>query len=284
MNKAEHINRSCHVLTKNLVSEIVFLLAIAFLLWFSAMSVAQVPLPQVPDGKNDDTLQPALQDGKWGYVAPSRKFLIPPQFESAGYFSERLAVVELNGRFGYISPNGRFVIQPRYFRAGPFKDGFAWVVTRKPLAPFGRGEYGVALFGQVTYIDHSGRELMRPFSAEHVSNFSEGLAVVRPGKIVGGCSEQVGYVDTHGQWAIRPQFDDARDFSEGLAAVNRGGKCHMGGKWGYIDKDGKATIPLQYDFAGQFKNGHACVKEAETWQLIDAKGNGVPVREDECLR
>jgi WG containing repeat len=58
----------------------------------------------------------------------------------------------------------------------------------------------------------------------------------------------------------------------------------MGGKWGYIDKGGKVAIPLQYDFAGRFKNGHACVKEAETWQLIDAKGSGVPVRKDECLR
>jgi WG containing repeat len=274
MNKAEHIDHRCRVLMKNLVPGIVFWMTTAFLLSLSVISVAQVSLQQGPDGYPDETLKPAQQDGKWGYVAPFGKFLISSQYESAGHFSERLAAVELNGRFGYISPNGQFVIQPKYFGAGPFKDGFAWVVTKKPLAPFGRGEYGAALFGQVTYIDHFGRELMRPFSAEHVSNFSEGLAAVRPGKIVGGCSEKVGYVDTRGQWAIKPQFDEARDFSEGLAAINQGGKCHMGGKWGYIDKDGRAAIPLQYDFAGQFKNGHACVEEAETWQLIDAKGNG----------
>jgi hypothetical protein len=284
MNNAEHMIRSHHALAKNLVSEMICLLAIAFLLSLSVMSVAQMPLSQTPDGEADNTsLKPAQQDGKWGYVGPSGKFLIPPQFESAGNFSEGRAAVELNARFGYISPNGQFVIQPRYFRAGPFKDGFAWVVTRKPLTPFGTGEYGVALYGHVTYIDHSGRELMRPFSAEYVSNFSEGLAAVRPGKIFGGCSEKVGYLNTRGHWAIKAQFDEARDFSEGLAAVNQGGKCHMGGKWGYIDKDGKVAIPLQYDFASQFENGHACVKEAGTWKLIDAKGNGVPVKENECL-
>lgn len=111
------------------------------------------------------------------------------------------------------------------------------------LTPLGTGEYGFALFGQGTYIDHSGREVRRPFLVEQVSNFSEGLAAVRPGKIFGGCSEKVGYLNTQGEWSIKPQFDGARDFSEGLAAVNRGGKCHMGGKWGYVDKNGKLAFP-----------------------------------------
>jgi hypothetical protein len=38
--------------------------------------------------------------------------------------------------------------------------------VRKPWLPFGTGEYGVALYGRVTYIDHSGREMRHPFSAE----------------------------------------------------------------------------------------------------------------------
>ena len=222
--------------------------------------------------------------GEWGYVDPSGSFLIPPQFEAADYFSEGVAAVELHGRFGYIDTDGHFVVKPRYFRAGPFKDGLAWVVTEKPLTPFGTGEYGVALYGQVTYIDHSGREVRHPFPAEHVSNFSEGLAAVRPGRIFGGCSGKVGYLNRQGDWAIKPQFDEAHDFSEGFAAVNQGGKCHLGGKWGYIDKDGKPGISFQYDFAGQFKNGRACVEEAGQWKLIDRNGQGVPVEKNECLR
>ena len=55
-------------------------------------------------------------------------------------------------------------------------------MTRKPLTPLGAGEYGFALFGQVTYIDHSGHQMLHPFSAEHVSNFSDGLAAVTTGK------------------------------------------------------------------------------------------------------
>lgn len=243
-------------------------------------------MPPPPSSREGDnaSLKPAQQGGKWGYVDSTEKFLIPPQFDSAYPFSERVAAVELNKRFGYIGTDGHFVTQPKYFKVGPFKEGFAWVVTRKPFAPLGTGEYGFALFGHVTYIDHSGREMLGPFSAEHDSNFSEGLAAVRPGKIFGGCSERVGYLNTKGEWSIKPQFDEARDFSEGLAAVNQGGKCHMGGKWGYIDKDGKVLIPFQYEFAGQFTNGHACVEEAGQWKLIDARGNGAPVEKTECLR
>jgi hypothetical protein len=254
----------------------------AALLFFRLLAVAQAPPSSATAQIHNPSLEPAQQSGKWGYVDPTGKFLIPPQYDSADSFSEGTAVVELSNRFGYVDKDGHFVIQPKYFKAGPFRGGFAWVVTRKPLTPFGTGEYGFALLGQVTYIDHSGRELRRPFFAEHVSNFSEGLAAVRPGKISGGCSEKVGYLNTKGDWSIRPQFDEGRDFSEGLAAVNQGGKCHMGGKWGYVDKDGMTVIPTRYDYAGQFETGHACVEEAGQWKLIDTKGNGVSVEKAGC--
>jgi WG repeat protein len=260
----------------------------AALLFFGASSTMQgqpLPLAQQPaKATNDGSLKPGRSGTKWGYVDPRGRFTIPPRFDSADPFSEGVAAVKLDGRFGYIDTEGRFVIQPKYFRAGPFKGGFAWVVTRKPWAPLGTGEYGFALYGQVTYLDRSGRELHRPFSAEEVSNFSEGLAAVRPGKIFGGCSEQIGYLNTKGEWSIRPQFDEAHDFSEGLAAVNKGGRCHLGGKWGYIDKDGTLVIPFQYDFAGQFKDGQACVEEAGQWKLIHVNGKDMPDDKHECLR
>lgn len=42
-----------------------------------------------------------------------------------------------------------------------------------------------------------------------------------------------GYIDRTGKVVIHPKFDEARDFSEGLARVE------MNSKWGYIDKKGK---------------------------------------------
>jgi WG containing repeat len=256
------------------------LVAIVWLL--RSGSVAQSPAVPSVNRTDTDFPTPFEQRGKWGYDDRSGKVVISPNFSSAAPFSEGIAEVGFKGKIGWIGADGRFVIQPKYFKAGHFKEGVAWVVTRRPWTPFGTGEYGFALFGYVTYIDHSGKEIRRPFSAEQVGDFSEGLAAVRPGRIFGGCSENVGYLNTKGEWGIKTQFDDARDFSDGLAAVNKGGKCHVGGKWGYVDRDGKMAIPFRYDFASQFKNGHACVKEGGEWKRIDNRGDGTPIREDEC--
>ena len=263
-------------------SFLVIMVVVSSVLWLPCSeSLAQGPASP-PAGRNAESLMPFEQGGKWGYVDPAGKFVVVPQFDSADPFSEGMAEVELNGQLGWISTDGHFVIQPKYFKAGPFKEGLAWVVTRKPWTPLGTGEYGFALFGQITYIDRSGREICRPFSAKQFSDFSEGLAAVRPGKIFGGCSQKAGYLNTKGEWSIKPQFDQAMDFSEGLAAVNNGGRCGAGGKWGYIKKDGKLTIPFRYDFASQFKDGHACVKGNGQWKRIDQNGNETLIREDEC--
>ena len=149
------------------------------------------------------------------------------------------------------------------------------------MTPLGKGEYGVALFTQFTYIDHTGHEIIAPFQAEYVGNFSDGRAAVKPGGVLGGCGKG-GYINTRGEWSIKPQFDQVRDFSEGLAAVNRGGKCGAGGKWAYIDKDGQVVIPFEFDFAGQFKNARACVKKGEQWALIDDNGNELSIQKPGC--
>jgi hypothetical protein len=208
--------------------------------------------------------------------------VIPPKFESAQPFSEGLAAVELNGRFGYIDREGRFAIALKYSYAGPFSDGFAWVRTHNPWAPLGTGEYGFLLLARYTFIDHSGKEIIHPLSVEYVGSFSEGLAAVRPGKTFGGCDRELGYMNTDGKWAIKPEFDDGRPFSDGLAAVNRGGKCHMGGKWGYIDRDGKLVIPFQYSLAGQFRDGYACVLRGKQWQRIDTTGRPTAIGVEKC--
>jgi hypothetical protein len=100
--------------------------------------------------RKGDTLTPEQQNGKWGYVDATGKFLIPPQLDSAGGFSEGLAPVELNKRSGYISTDGHLVVQPKYFSVGPCSEGLAWVAVRKPWAPLGTGQYGMALFAEFT--------------------------------------------------------------------------------------------------------------------------------------
>ena len=62
-----------------------------------------------------------------------------------------------------------------------------------------------------------------------------------------------GIIATRGRWVVKPQFQGASGFSEGLAAVK------LGGKWGYVDDNGTVVIPPQFTEAHLFENGIARV-------------------------
>ncbi len=76
-----------------------------------------------------------------------------------------------------------------------------------------------------------------------------------------------GYVDTKGTMVIKPLFDSAHSFQEGLAGVVMGGQkrsgrdgyiFYLGGKFGYINRAGKFVIPLgTYSFGRGFSEGLA---------------------------
>lgn len=76
-----------------------------------------------------------------------------------------------------------------------------------------------------------------------------------------------GYIDLTGNVVIEPQYDGARDFCSGLAAV-----C-CNGLWGYIDEAGNTVITNQYSEAYDFNDGMAHVYLPQTgWQIIDSQG------------
>ena len=52
-----------------------------------------------------------------------------------------------------------------------------------------------------------------------------------------------------GEWVIPPQFEDARPFHHGLAAVQ------VDGVWGYIDRSGRLVIEPRFFTAGLFLGG-----------------------------
>jgi len=207
--------------------------------------------------------------------AQSRYPKISIQAASPG--KDALKPVEQNGKWGFENSAGNLVIPPKYFAALPFNDGYALVVTRKPWKPLG-DEVGEFRLAQVTWIDSSGREIRRALSVRRAWSFSDGLAAVVPDvvmRIKAGCAKG-GYIDTKGRWAIKAQFDGVTNFSEGLASVNLGANCGMGGKWGYIDIHGNIVIPFRFLSSGEFHDGRACVlNQQEKWEVIDRSGNAV---------
>lgn len=88
-----------------------------------------------------------------------------------------------------------------------------------------------------------------------VSEFVEDRALVIAKK--NGEETKLGFIDRSGVEVIPAVYELARDFSEGLAAVQI--KTGDKKKFGFIDRSGKTVIPFQYDMAGSFSSGLAPV-------------------------
>lgn len=78
-----------------------------------------------------------------------------------------------------------------------------------------------------------------------------------------------GYITPDGKFAMNPQFEDAEDFSDGRAAVK------IAGAWGFIDRDGRVVVTPEYTSVGRFSDGVAPVEVADGWGVIDKEGNYV---------
>lgn len=99
--------------------------------------------------------------------------------------------------------------------------------------------------------------------------------------------DKYGFMDSSCHLVIPTQYDQAMDFSEGLAAVK------IGDKWGYIDQSGSLVIPPKFAGAWFFSDGLATVKldeQSPLWGFIDRMGNlviqaqfGMPLQFSEGL-
>jgi hypothetical protein len=85
-----------------------------------------------------------------------------------------------------------------------------------------------------------------------------------------GDNEVWGFIDKAGKWVIRPAYEEAYDFSEGLAPVK------VNKKWGYVNKDGKMVIKPQNTYGFGFNEGLALILPEEDkmhFGYIDKTGN-----------
>jgi len=260
--------------------------------------------------REDATDEPLLvvQDGRYGYIDHSGRFVISPQYIWASDFGDGLAKVFLcgrmvsidrqgnvwplrllvsdgltfmeddNGKKGFVDATGRWVIPPRYQSVLDFSEG---------LAP-------VEVNGKWGFIDSAGNEAISP-RFDEAYRFLEGVAVVglgdtyalidknghvlaqgfdvpglpREGLIGVFMGDKWVYLGLNGHQAFPAQFESGNDFSDGLAAVER----HK--KLGYIDRKGQVVIPFQFDWAGDFSRGLAPARQGDRSGFIDKSGRFV---------
>jgi hypothetical protein len=88
---------------------------------------------------------------------------------------------------------------------------------------------------------------------------------------------QFGYIDIDGRIMIKPKYDQAGPFSEGLARAAEQVSIYVGNeyKYGYINKKGKYRIKPKYTYATDFKSGVATVRVGGDFYFIDKSDRNI---------
>ena len=78
-----------------------------------------------------------------------------------------------------------------------------------------------------------------------------------------------GYINTKGEQIVECKFYDAWYFNEGLARVEKDDK------WGYVNTKGEQIVECKFDDTWVFKKGFAKVKKDDKWGYINTKGEQI---------
>lgn len=132
------------------------------------------------------------------------------------------------------------------------------------VSAMGNGVAAVKSDNKWSLIDTNGKKVTKD-KYDSVVMDSKGI-VCRNDRVF---AKQNGYYylfDSKGNKVVKTKFDDARLFADdGYAAV-----C-VDGKWGFVDKDGKQMIKPQFNEAHSFSNGLAAVRFTNGWGYVDER-------------
>jgi hypothetical protein len=155
-------------------------------------------------------LSKVKKDGKIGYVNKEGVEIIKPQYNEGLTFNEGYTAVRMESNWMFFDSTGKAITDAIFEDAIGFKNGFSAVAKNN-------------LYG---YINTSGKVVI-PFQFSNARSFSEGLAPAANAK------GYWGYIDTKGEWIIKPAYDFTDNFENGEARVIKGDKSF------YIDKQNK---------------------------------------------
>lgn len=155
--------------------------------------------------------------------------------------------------YGAINTKGEEIIPLRYNDLNDPVEG-------RIIAEDEDGKYGV--------FDTKGRQVV-PFEYDFLEDYSCGLSRFGTG---GYLDRKYGYIDLSGKVKIEAKYDDAApQFKDGLAYVNFPDE-DGNNKYGFIDTDGKEVIPPMYENAHNFSDGMAMVRTKKGYGYINTKG------------
>lgn len=188
--------------------------------------------------------------------------------------SAPLRFMDASGDWGFIDRSGKVIIPAKFSKARPFREGAALVggTTPRYIDETGAVIWSIPEEGWEKAIADIGLadfELESDLVWSQMGDFREGLACVKV--YAGPLQWRFGFIDKTGEYAVKPQFSGAGDFSEGLAPV----RSPQSGSYGYIRKDGTLAVQPRYENAAPFRDGLAAVSDKGKYGFIDKSGKVV---------
>ncbi len=221
-----------------------------------------IPLNDVKDYSEGLFLVSKLINGneQWGFLDTNGNFTIFPKFIKANPFSQGYALVyiytnssDFPYQVNFIDKNGKFLLQENVIDATDFSESKAYIMRQNRTS---------------AYIDTNGN-LLFEINNYFGTKFKENKAVVL------NTDYRAGFIDSSGKFIIDFKYDNAKNYSEDLAAA------YFIDKFGFIDTTGEFVIEAKYDYTLDFKYGRAFVgisnkKAFKTkWGLIDKNGHTI---------
>ena len=155
---------------------------------------------------------------KWGLLDKQGNVLCEPMYNDISNFQNGTAVAHLDNKAMLINTNGEVVKIYDYNQVERLPNGYAKVQQNN--------KWG--------FINPDGEEIVSPQFDHIYSPNKEDICHTRVG-------QKLGLITTDGKVICPAKYEDARSFSEGIAAVK------INDKWGIINNDGVELVAHKYD-------------------------------------
>lgn len=182
-------------------------------------------------------------NGKYGLVDANGNIIVPNIYTAIGDYNNNIAIVCSDSLYGIIDENGNELLPARYGFLGRLINNHRIVMINDVWGVYSLETKTTKIIKDVDYL----------------GPVKDGICAMNIGGKYQKKNKQVdgglwGYVTMDGDIVIIPQYEDARSFSEDMAAVKQNSK------WGFIDKKGNVVVDFEYDgVESNFKNGRGAL-------------------------
>lgn len=200
-------------------------------------NVLQAILAKAPEEAKaySDGFLPVLRDGHWSYLRCEDSFFTG-EYDDASTYQDGIAAVCRGTVWSLIDLSGNQTVEQTFSDLHLYENGnFCY-----------DGIFAAAVSGTWNLYQKDGTALLEEFSARDMDLYLGDAVAFQDN------SGLWGFADKKGTILIEPQYQQARSFSGGLAAVSDGKT------WGFINRNGKLVIDYQFQDAGYFTKDGSC--------------------------